>query len=418
MIDDLVSLSSARGRHRDTLFGPYLDDFLTFLKGQGYSHGARQKYLFTITRFGEYLRRRPVGTLTKIKPCNVRGFLKHELQIKKGIVVDPRRFTTNLKNHIQTFLDYFRTQGHHIPTEPRSTGPLGEFCTYLREQRGLQPVTIAGMKWELEKFLQYWCPGCDTPPWAQLTPEVIDRFLMEIGPQFSRSTTRYTCNSLRALCRYLFQQGRISRDISRSVMSPRFYALASLPKALPWETLQHVLKLPDTKTPKGLRDRAILWLLVTYGVRPGEVVKLCLEDIDWRHDTITFRRSKSGRPLTFPLTRAVGEAMLAYLKAGRPESKSRGVFLRVDAPHGPLVRGSAVSLIVRLYLTQTGVDSEHRGAGVIRHSLAVHLLQKGFPLKTITDMLGHQDPNTAYIYTKLAVEDLREVALSLEEVLT
>jgi integrase len=158
-------------------------------------------------------------------------------------------------------------------------------------------------------------------------------------------------------------------------------------------------------------------LLVTYGVRPGEVVKLRLEDIDWRRDVIRFRRSKTGRALSFPLTRDVGEAIVAYLRHGRPRTTAREIFMRTRAPLLAFHRGSAVSGLVRQYLAKAGIQSHHTGAYVIRHSLAVHLVRKRYPLKTITDMLGHRDPHVAYQYTKLGTEDLREVALEAREVL-
>jgi len=147
------------------------------------------------------------------------------------------------------------------------------------------------------------------------------------------------------------------------------------------------------------------------------VVTLRIEDIDWRRETIRFRRSKNGRPLNFPLTREVGEAIIAYLRRGRPRASAPEVFLRCDAPHRALSRGRVVSYLVCRYLQKAGIKSRHCGAGVIRHSLAVHLLRKGHSLKTITDVLGHRDPGTAYHYTKLAIEDLHGVALPAREVL-
>ncbi len=76
-----------------------------------------------------------------------------------------------------------------------------------------------------------------------------------------------------------------------------------------------------------------------------------------------------------------------------------------------------MSGLVRQHLARAGIQSRHTGAYVIRHSLAVHLLRKRHPLKTITDMLGHRDPSVAYHYAKLDTEDLRDVALEVRAVL-
>ncbi len=142
-----------------------------------------------------------------------------------------------------------------------------------------------------------------------------------------------------------------------------------------------------------------------------------MEDVDWRNEIITFRRVKQGRTLRFPLTREVGESLLNYLRDGRPKTDAREIFIRVYAPHIPLDRGSTVSSLVRLYLIEAGITQGPRGAYLFRHSLAVHLLRKGHPMKTLTDMLGHQNIESAYSYSKLAIEDLSQLCLSVKEVL-
>ena len=124
-----------------------------------------------------------------------------------------------------------------------------------------------------------------------------------------------------------------------------------------------------------------------------------------------------GRPLAFPLTAEVGEAIATYLRSGRPTTSVREVFVRANAPHVALSRGSVVSVIVRRHLIWAGIPTNHKGAYVIRHSLAVNLIRKKHPLKTVTDMLGHRDPHVAFQYTKLALDDLHGVALPVKEVL-
>lgn len=182
--------------------------------------------------------------------------------------------------------------------------------------------------------------------------------------------------------------------MTERLMSPRYYALERMPCALPWETVQRLLGAVDTTTLRGRRDFAMLKLLVTYGLRAGEIEGLRLQDIDWRRDLLHIRRSKPGRPLRLPLMRDVGEAILTYLQKGRPKTKCRELFVRVQPPHTPLK--SHVSNTVTYYMRKAGIESVRTGAHVIRHSFAVHLLRQGKPLKTITDLLGHRNPFTAY----------------------
>jgi len=294
---------------------------------------------------------------------------------------------------------------------------LDRFYRFLEAERGLRPATIYLYRHFSNKFLLHLQSDGSAASLARLKTSDVDAFLVAAGRTYSRKSMGFIGSVIRALLLHLYREGVLDHDLSRSVILPRFYALERLPCALPWKTLRRLPRVADARTPCGLRDRAILTVLLAYGVRPGEVVTLRIEDIDWRRETIRFRRSKNGRPLNFPLTREVGEAIIAYLRRGRPRASAPEVFLRCDAPHRALSRGRVVSYLVCRYLQKAGIKSRHCGAGVIRHSLAVHLLRKGHSLKTITDVLGHRDPGTAYHYTKLAIEDLHGVALPAREVL-
>jgi len=101
--------------------------------------------------------------------------------------------------------------------------------------------------------------------------------------------------------------------------------------------------------------------------------------------------------------------VLDYLLAERPPSRHREVFLSSRPPHGPL--RSKINPWLGRQLDKAGIVTDRRGAHILRHSLAVHLLRSGETLKSIGDLLGHRRPDTTFIYTKLRVGDLRSVAL-------
>lgn len=163
----------------------------------------------------------------------------------------------------------------------------------------------------------------------------------------------------------------------------------------------------------GLRDYAVLLLLATYGLRATEVVTLRLEDIDWRRDVIRVRHSKTGTHSELPLLREVGEAVLRYLRKGRPRNGHREVFLRLHAPYRPFKEGS-LNCITRARLKAAGISPEgKRGPHAFRHARAVSLLRSGVTLKIISDVLGHTSADAVGVYLKLATEDLRKVGLEL-----
>jgi site-specific recombinase XerD len=113
-----------------------------------------------------------------------------------------------------------------------------------------------------------------------------------------------------------------------------------------------------------------------------------------------------------PLTAEVGAAILAYLRDGRPTLPHRQVFLRSRAPAGTL-KPTALTEAFQGWVRRSGLPIPYQGPHCLRHSLAVHLLRQGTPLKTIGDLLGHRSTESTCVYLRLHVEDLRDVALDL-----
>jgi integrase len=151
-------------------------------------------------------------------------------------------------------------------------------------------------------------------------------------------------------------------------------------------------------------------LLATYGLRGIEVVRLRLDDIDWRNELFHVRNRKAGNSSTYPLSASVGTAILAYLReVRRAGGVHREVFLTLHAPYAPLAAGS-LRTQVKHYLKRAGIRVARPGTHSFRYSCAQRLFEQGMPLKSIGDFLGHRDPNSTERYTKIALEQLREVA--------
>ena len=162
----------------------------------------------------------------------------------------------------------------------------------------------------------------------------------------------------------------------------------------------------------GLRDYAIFFLIATYGLRACDILALTLDDLRWRQGELRVAQRKTGHPLVLPLTDAAGEAVLHYLRAGRPQIASRQLFLRVRAPMGPL-KSTAINDAFEACYKRSGLTLPTTGVHGLRHSYALHLLRQGTSLKTIGDLLGHRSPESTCVYLRLDVEDLRQVALEL-----
>jgi len=232
------------------------------------------------------------------------------------------------------------------------------------------------------------------------------------APKLTRKSLSAVAHRLRSLLRHLHRGGRTAIDLSPHVIGPRIYASEGVPSILERDQIAAVLKaVGKDKTPRGLRDHAILQLLATYGLRSSEICNLRLEDINWRADSICIRHIKTRACSFLPLMEPVGEAVLAYLRAGRPANDAREIFIRMRAPYRKL---KMLDTVVRRRLRHVGVKPRGRsGAHVFRHARAVEMLRASVPQKIIGDLLGHRSAESTEPYLKLATEDLRAIALDV-----
>lgn len=295
-------------------------------------------------------------------------------------------------------------------------GLLEEYLTFLQRHRGLRESTLYSHRRWGKHFLDHLAEHLPNRELARLTVPIVDAFVLPLARTVGRGTQWQVIQAVRGVLRHLHRTHRTVEDWSRFVQGPRRYRLASIPTTISVDEIRRLLTTVDRRSAMGCRDYAILLLLAVYGLRAREVVELGANDIDWRAGIIRVQQSKTSRPLVLPLTSAVGRALVAYLRRGRPCSDAREIFVCHHGAPRPFRKSSAVYRIVRCAFDRARIHSVRRGPHVLRHALATHLVQRGFGLKVVSDLLGHQHPDSTLPYTKLAIEDLREVALEVPEV--
>ena len=291
---------------------------------------------------------------------------------------------------------------------------IDDYLLYLRERRGLCPETLELVRAPCLALMD----SVATEGIADLRsipPEVVTRFITREGEHYSRGTLQGRCSRLRGFLSYLYRREVISVDLSAAVVAPRVYQDEPCPRFLTRAEIDAVLAVIDRKTPVGRRDYAMISLLATYGLRGIEVIRLRLDEIDWRRQIFTIRRRKAGNNTTYPLSASVGDAIVAYLRDGRPESTQRCVFLTTVPPFTPLASTDAVIGRVKRYLAKAGLRIARPGTHSFRYSCAQRLFEQGLPMKTIGDYLGHRDTTVTQRYTKIALEQLRDVAVGAGE---
>lgn len=243
----------------------------------------------------------------------------------------------------------------------------------------------------------------------------IDQYLQFRAAAIRRTTLKLVSLRLSGFLRFLHRGGHLSDDLSRSMIHPTLYEFENIPSILKPEEITQILKVTRRdRSAQGRRDFAILMLLAMYGLRAGEIVRLALDDIDWRAETIVIRHSKVRGTTVLPLLPAVGEALLGYLRSGRPKTTAREVFIRMFAPLQGFSQKSVLHSLVSRRIAAAGIrPTGKHGPHVFRHAHAVGLLRAAVPMKTISDLLGHRTSRSTAIYLKLDSEELRAVALPL-----
>lgn len=384
---------------------PYLGPFAHSLNQQGYS----QHYIHRHVMLGACLSRWLTKTgipLRDITSTHTARYLRFRYQ--------RRRPTSGDAAALSHFLGFLRHQGV-IPTQDSSPCALTPaqrcvhaYARYLREERALAEATIVNYVPFASQLLEQRF-GNRCLRLSRLSPQDVIDFVQCQAPRLHLKRAKLLTTALRSFLQYLRYSGKTRVDLAAAVPCVANWSMPSIPRAIAPEQVRQVLRSVDRSTAVGRRDYAILLLLARLGLRSGEVVSLNLDDIDWTSGCLHVRGK--GRHVQLPLAQDVGDAIVAYLRHGRPHSSSRRVFLRAKAPVRGFLGASAVGSIVRHALVRAGIETPTTGAHQFRHGLATQMLRQGASLAEIGTVLGHRSPETTKIYTKVDIEALRTLAL-------
>jgi integrase/recombinase XerD len=284
------------------------------------------------------------------------------------------------------------------------------FLSYVRVERGLAQNTILAYGRDLKKFAEFLRKRQKHRVQDVNREDVVD-FLSSLYKEKldSRSVARYLV-SLRGIFKYALMDAIVETDPTENLESPK--VRNSLPSYLRVEEINKLLEAPDVATPLGLRDRAMLEVLYSTGLRVSELLNLRISDVDMRMGCVRCI-GKGDKERLVPIGRKALEAIEQYLAHGRPK------FARPSSPppHNQVLfltrtgrRLSRVSIwkILHDYGTRLGLRGRltpHK----LRHSFATHLLEGGADLRSVQLMLGHADISTTQIYTHVVEERLKQI---------
>jgi integrase/recombinase XerD len=387
------------------LLGAIADSFCDWLQQQGYRRRCIRILVRMLARVDAMIGQRGRSALLEIT--------REDLQACRPANSQDNRNLAGAVHALERYLE-----AHSLLSPPaanplsRSAELLANYKHFLEDVRGLSQSTVGGHLCTVSCFLEHL--GYESSPWrlGEIKASDVEAFITHLGKLHGRASLQHEAAHLRGFVRFGAASGTLPPGLEAHIDTPRLYRLEQLPRALPWESVCALLASIDRSTPMGMRDHAMLFLIATYGLRACDIRTLRLEDIRWRQGVIRVAQHKTGQPLVLPLTDAAGDVVAHYLRHARPQAPFRHLFLRVRAPIEPLGR-TGVNDAFTGCVKRSGLTLAFTGIHCLRHSYALHLLRQGTPLKTIGDLLGHRTVESTCVYLRLAIEDLREVALDV-----
>jgi integrase len=348
------------------LLGPHVEEFVVWLDKQGCPHLHIRRRLRAMPRLEQRLRRRKVRRI-------------EDLCLAELLRFAPRsRDDAQLSGVVRSLARYLDERGLlsrrlSTPSEKMVTA----YRMHLERVRGLATKTVrlhGAAAAALLAFLDY---DRDPGRLRALSSREIETFIRAAAVGLCRESLQHAVAYLRSFLRFLASRKEVRHGLDALIDTPRLYRGERLPQALAWESVQSFLGAIDRSTHVGRRDRAMFLIMATYGLRASEIAALRLGDIEWRASRIRVPRPKSDTPLELPLTDEVGDALVEYLRDGRPHRPCREVFVRLRAPAGPIGPTTVSEAFHRAWTRYGTPSTSRRGPHCLRHSLAIHLLRQG-----------------------------------------
>jgi len=216
--------------------------------------------------------------------------------------------------------------------------------------------------------------------------------------------------ALRIYLRFLAVNNACQPGLDHMLPTVAEWRLSSLPRYLDATQAKRLIDTCGKDGPQGLRDRAIILLLLRLGLRAGDIANMRPGDIDWQDSTLLVR-GKGRRDVRLPLPQDAGDAVLDYIEHARPEVAIDRIFLCAKAPFRLFQSGSIISGIVRAALRRAGIENPpSHGANLLRHTTATMMLRAGATLDEIGTVLRHKSPDTTAHYAKVDVAALQQIA--------
>lgn len=398
------------------------DDLLTkgidYLKKTGRADSTIEKYRWTWNQIKDFMKRSSSQTLSE----EITGFIKSKYGSKK--IRELSHYQKTCMRQALCLAQFAESgqmpeqfefiQKEQIVFSDEVGSRIKEFITYKRSMR-IQEKTLSSYRYYLYLLNKYLSEN-GIREVSHLSPLVLLHYISTLLPG-EAGAKHLALSIMRSFLQYLYNEGFTTNDLSITIPRDHYKNQPHLPSAYSKEEIQAILKTADRSTCIGKRNYTILFLAVRLGMRASDIRSLQFRNINWPESILSFVQQKTKVQIELPLPKDVGEALVDYLKYGRPASESNHVFVEHLYPYKGLTE-KAIPKIASNAIRKSGIrigDRKH-GSHVLRHSLANFLLEQETPLPIISEILGHENIQTSMCYLRIDIEHLRQCALEVPEI--
>ncbi|MGJ3242049.1 MAG: site-specific tyrosine recombinase XerD [Opitutales bacterium] len=283
------------------------------------------------------------------------------------------------------------------------TEPVEAFLAWIQLERGLADNTVAGYETDLDQCAR-WLAKQGIRDWKDVEAADLSAWLSDLSRRKAAVTTlARKLSALRMLARFLVRENRRRGDFTEILSGPKLRR--QLPEVLTVEEIGRLLEQPSLSTPRGLRDRALLELCYSSGLRVSELCDLPLTGVDLDQGYLRVF-GKGAKERVVPVGGAAIRALRDYLAVGRPQLvKPKTGSACFISQQGKAISRKTVWVWLKRYAEHAGIGKNVK-PHLLRHSFATHLLSGGADLRAIQEMLGHADISTTQIYAAVEQERL------------
>jgi site-specific recombinase XerD len=340
-----------------------------------------------------------------------------------------KEFSINEKcfyNSIFMLTEFQETGKINIPARPHKEpivfgGPIGDIITgfidYKRTEDRLSIISIHCYQRNFSRFLNY-CNEKGICSIKDINLAVLLNFIGGLDLS-KRIPAKSVIITLRGFMKYAFEQKLLATDYSNKIPKYKSVTQPKLPSTYSKEEIEKLISSIERSSPIGKRNYAIILIAARLGLRASDISKLKFENLHWNTNTIEITQFKTGKDLVLPLLPDVGNAIIDYLKYGRPKaSEEPYVLLTERPPYGPFNTSNIVTHVVQRAFINAGIDIKGRrfGPHSLRHSLGFRMLQQSTVLPVISEVLGHESTQSTRYYLRIDLKSMMQCMLDVPPV--